>query len=144
MKKCTKCLQEKESNLVNFKPHSQTKDGLSTYCRVCKQIYDREYSRKYREQNPEWKRRENKNNIKKQTLLIRIYERQYPERIIATGRLNRAVKNGKIKRMPCEICGEEGAHGHHDDYNKPLKVKWLCAKHHRRLHAEQSLKRGME
>jgi len=32
------------------------------------------------------------------------------------------------------ICGEKKAHGHHDDYTKPLAVKWLCRKHHEELH----------
>ena len=44
------------------------------------------------------------------------------------------VRRGKIKRLPCEICGAEPAEGHHDDYDKPLEVRWLCFRHHRELH----------
>lgn len=39
------------------------------------------------------------------------------------------LKRGKIKRMPCEVCGEK-AQMHHPDYSKPTKVKWFCRKHH--------------
>jgi hypothetical protein len=49
--------------------------------------------------------------------------------------LNAAIKSGRIKRGPCEVCGKPKAHGHHDDYSKPLEVRWLCQKHHMQHHA---------
>lgn len=45
-----------------------------------------------------------------------------------------AVKSGKLKKQPCEVCGDENVHAHHDDYNSPLDVKWLCPLHHKELH----------
>jgi len=44
-----------------------------------------------------------------------------------------ALRAGKIKRQPCEVCGGK-AEGHHTDYSKPLDVKWLCRTHHRAAH----------
>jgi len=41
---------------------------------------------------------------------------------------------GRLKRQPCEVCGYLDVHGHHDDYDKPLQVRWLCAEHHREAH----------
>jgi hypothetical protein len=35
------------------------------------------------------------------------------------------------------VCGEPEAQAHHDDYAKPLDVRWLCNKHHREHHGEQ-------
>ena len=45
------------------------------------------------------------------------------------------VANGGLKRLSCKVCGTTiGVQAHHDDYNKPLDVIWLCRKHHRNLH----------
>jgi len=45
-------------------------------------------------------------------------------------RLKYAVDTGKLKRLPCEVCGEVKSEGHHEDYTLPLEVRWLCKKHH--------------
>lgn len=42
---------------------------------------------------------------------------------------------GTMVRLPCEVCGDPKSHAHHEDYSKPLEVKWLCAKHHKEIHA---------
>jgi hypothetical protein len=47
-----------------------------------------------------------------------------------------AISTGKLHRQPCEICGEvTPVDAHHEDYDKPLDVRWLCVRHHRQLHA---------
>jgi hypothetical protein len=44
------------------------------------------------------------------------------------------LKSGRIIRQPCEMCEAEKAEAHHDDYSKPLSVRWLCRSHHQLLH----------
>lgn len=51
----------------------------------------------------------------------------------AVNALNYAVRSGRMVRKPCMKCGKK-AQAHHDDYSKPLKVKWLCPKHHIQHH----------
>lgn len=47
----------------------------------------------------------------------------------------RAVRRGVITRGPCEVCGDASdVEAHHDDYSKPLEVRWLCTKHHGEQH----------
>jgi DNA-binding transcriptional regulator YiaG len=48
---------------------------------------------------------------------------------LAREALNAAIASGKVvKPASCEKCGKtpKRLHGHHEDYNKPLKVIWLC------------------
>lgn len=45
-----------------------------------------------------------------------------------------AIRDGRLVREPCKICGSKKVQAHHDDYTKPLDVIWLCAKHHAELH----------
>lgn len=50
--------------------------------------------------------------------------------------VNSSIERGKLKRKPCEKCGAERADAHHDDYNKPLEVRWLCRKCHAEWHSK--------
>ena len=45
-----------------------------------------------------------------------------------------ALKTGTITCGPCVVCGKTKAEAHHDDYSKPLKVRWLCRQHHNEHH----------
>ena len=65
------------------------------------------------------------------------YRASYPAKYKANNAVSNAVRDGKLLREPCEVCGERrNVHGHHDDYAKPLCVRWLCAAHHRQWHIE--------
>lgn len=63
---------------------------------------------------------------------------KYPEKNRARNAISNAIRDGKIVRQPCEVCGGK-AQAHHDDYAKPLEVRWLCFKHHRELKHKQSV-----
>lgn len=47
------------------------------------------------------------------------------------------IRRGHIQKRLCEICGES-AQMHHEDYNKPLEIKWLCRNHHLEYHKQQN------
>jgi excisionase family DNA binding protein len=43
-------------------------------------------------------------------------------------------RRGDLKPQPCEACGSPDAEKHHDDYGKPLMVRWRCRACHLALH----------
>ena len=53
---------------------------------------------------------------------------------------NTAIKNGTLVRQSCEVCGKKKGQAHHDDYTKPLDVRWLCPKHHAQADKERRLR----
>ena len=40
------------------------------------------------------------------------------------------LRRGKLKKEPCEICSEPEVKMLHEDYDRPLAVRWLCKWHH--------------
>lgn len=64
------------------------------------------------------------------------YRAENPKKYAAHTTLNNAVRDGKIIPKPCEVCGHVDAVAHHDDYDKPLEVRWLCQVHHVQWHRE--------
>lgn len=44
-----------------------------------------------------------------------------------------ALETGRMVRGVCH-CGNTKAQAHHDDYSKPLDVRWLCRPHHNEVH----------
>ncbi len=61
----------------------------------------------------------------------------HPEKRAAQNAANNAVRDGLLERQPCEVCGStKGVEKHHEDYSKPLEVRWLCVAHHKSAHRE--------
>lgn len=58
-----------------------------------------------------------------------------PQGYKAQTAVGNAVRDGKLKKLPCLFCGAAEVHAHHRDYTKPLDVVWLCPRCHHRLHA---------
>ncbi len=65
------------------------------------------------------------------------YRINNPEKTYARNLAYLARSNGGLIRQPCEVCGTtDDIHAHHDDYSKPLEVRWLCRKHHNIYHRQ--------
>ena len=85
------------------------------------------------EKNPNWKNGRSKNNY----YYKKRQKAKFPEKIKAGEKVYRALKSGKlIKPDNCGACKRRTSrlNAHHEDYDKPLKVAWLCVGCHRKKH----------
>lgn len=137
MKQCFKCGNTKP--VEEFYRHSKMADGRLGKCKECtKKDVQSNYaerrdqyhaSDRVRFQQPERKRSAGEWQKRRRE--------RHPEKYAAYRAVGNAVRDGRLIRKPCEVCGTtERVQAHHDDYSKPLDVRWLCFKHHRQHHGQ--------
>lgn len=150
MKKCFKCGSVRP--LSDFYPHPMMADGHLNKCKTCAKR-DTAERIALKMNDPAWVEQEMERHRKKQeryrtsgravkltgkarTAVLRRHAEKYPNRDKARTALGNAVRDGVILKQACEVCGRSDSEGHHDDYSKPLDVKWLCPRHHADRHLE--------
>ena len=131
-KECRKCGKVKP--LKKYYSHPATKDRHLGMCIKCKLKYFRKRYAENRENELEYSRKYSKTERGKKAKINnnRKMYKKYPEKYKARAMFHYYLKTGKIKKEDCEFCGKK-AQAHHDDYSKPLDVRWLCPYHHRKV-----------
>jgi len=134
MKTCSKCQVTKPHE--GFYRRQASNDGLQGYCKDCSRTthavwYDEnpEHIKKYQKDHPYDR------EAHRQSALD--FWAKHPEQARANTLFGNAVRQGRIARQPCIVCGKVNAEGHHEDYSKPYVVDWLCNTHHQALHKER-------
>lgn len=143
MRTCKSCGLEKP--LSDFYRNKIISDGYENTCKECA----KKRSLEWRLKNPD-RVREN-NRVRNQLPESKAYQKMWivspagkashartvqkwriknRNKCRAHKKLNNAIIRGDITRLPCEKCGAVKVDAHHDDYSKPLEVRWLCRKHH--------------
>lgn len=129
MKRCFKCKVLK--SIDEFYKHPRMADGHLGKCKPCACQDVRENRNARWDQYAEFDRR--RGGGRRKTPLDATKRAAH----VAVGN---AVKSGRLVRQPCEKCGDVEAQAHHDDYSKPLDVRWLCFTHHREHHGQKTAK----
>ncbi len=133
MKQCTGCKRHKP--LSEFYREAKQADGHAHRCKTCK----RAYGAAWRAANPgyfaAW-RAANADALSEYEQPRTAARRTDPKQR-ARVLLHCALERGDVAREPCLFCGAERVEAHHHDYTLPLAVTWLCAPHHRRIHATE-------
>ena len=106
------------------------------YCKLCQVNYAREWRERNKERYRNYKRHYAKKPEQHEySAERRLLDRTlFPEKVAAINKLNNAMRYHKIEKQPCEVCGDPNTHAHHNDYSKPLEVRWLCPRHHAQVH----------
>jgi len=140
VKTCFKCHVEKPIN--SFYVHPKMGDGRLNKCKNCTK---RDVTKNYRA-NKEHYREYERARFQREERKARIAEYQRkrrkrnPGKEFARSALSNAIRIRKIKRPDmCEKCGSGGRiEGHHNNYDKPLDVQWLCFVCHRAEHGQEA------
>jgi hypothetical protein len=136
-KECFKCNKIKPLN--EFYKHFRMADGHLNKCKECTKKDVNEHRGKNLEKIRKYDRERSKLPHRRKHLIdnAQQWRIKNPLKYHAHSILSNAIRDGKIIKQPCEVCGSTyRIHGHHDDYYKPLGVNWLCAKHHAERHKE--------
>jgi len=133
MKTCCRCKKEKPESA--YHKDRGNPGGLHYMCRDCR-------SEKYyedHENNLRMTRQYYSKNVDRQIERVRNYRERHKKRAAAFVAVSSKTRTGRIKKPGiCSQCGSGGIiHAHHEDYNKPLEVEWLCQKCHKKLHREK-------
>ena len=119
--RCKECIKASVK-----KNRQENLERIRAYDRLCGSMPHRVAARKEYQMTEAYAESRNKANQR--------YLEAYPERNKARIAVNNAVRDGRLMRQPCFICGEK-AEAHHPDYSRPLDVVWLCDSHHKQTHA---------
>lgn len=57
-----------------------------------------------------------------------------PHKQAAHVEVSKAKRDGVLVPLSCAECGEAETEAHHENYNRPLEVQWLCRSCHTKLH----------
>lgn len=132
---CTLCLVKKPvSEFYSYFRTARNKTILTSRCKECfkKKVLDYVKTPIGRIKHRKWARNWAKTENGKKFYHARTVKRRKidREKCLCRQRFNGYIYRGTIKRQPCSICKKENAHAHHENYNKPLEVIWLCRTHH--------------
>lgn len=91
-------------------PLEKNRIGKQSYCKKCHNQYINDNRHLYFISPEQYKK-----------IKVRAYTKLYMQR-------------HEIVREPCFICGNPDTENHHEDYDKPKEIVWLCRKHHYEHH----------
>jgi hypothetical protein len=121
-KRCPRCLETKARDQFG----RRGANGVQPYCRPCSTLNVADWLKR-----PGNRERHNANIVAS--------KQRTPERTVARKVVSNALATGRLFRGSC-VVGSDCAgpvQAHHDDYSKPLDVRWLCRKHHEALHHQE-------
>ena len=153
LKFCIKCKIKKTLN--KFSKNKNNKDGYQNWCKDCRKKYEKKYYEKHRDKILKYSKKYNMKHCKERRKKHQKYNEKHrdelnkkykeykiknPEKVKARRDLSNAIRDKKIiKPDKCSKCDGNfyKIEGHHEDYNKPFDIIWLCKSCHKEIHNEK-------
>lgn len=131
MKICKDCKLEKDE--LEFY-------GIQGECKTCTRQRVQKNRKEKRSQYIAYEQKRNQDPVRreKKRKYAENYRLKNQQKIKARNAVSNALRDGRIIKKPCEVCEEENTEAHHEDYSKPLKIRWFCRKHHLEAEGKQS------
>lgn len=135
-KVCFKC--ERRLPISSFYKHRAMADGHLNKCIACAKADEHARRRDKIDEIRAYDRARGKlpKRLKNAAKSTRKWRGADKRRNRAHVMVARAMRNGDLQKKPCSICGKENAYAHHDNYDFPLDVIFLCQVHHKERHAQ--------
>ena len=135
--RCSKCKQEKPT--TEFYRERSLKRGFAYQCKVCKTEYNKKYFEKNRVRRLAQDKKYYRDNKEKKKKVHKAYREANRIKRSAHKKVEGALRSGVLKKPKvCSTakCRNKKVEAHHNDYNKPLDVIWLCRGCHGQHHAK--------
>lgn len=135
-KECFKCKTVKP--LTEFYKHSGMADGHLNKCKECAKSDVSKHRTENIERFREYDRQRAKLPERRaHNLAINTaWRREDTRRQRAHNLVSREIAKGTLVREPCCRCGSSKSLAHHEDYDRPLDIMWLCQPCHKQRHKE--------
>jgi hypothetical protein len=135
-KECFKCKTVKP--LEEFYKHTAMGDGHLNKCKECakKDVSKHRLDNIERIRSYDKQRANLPHRKELQYHITKKWRNEDKRRVIAHNAVARAIKKGLLIGAPCVRCGNIKSLAHHEDYDKPLDVMWLCEPCHKQRHKE--------
>jgi len=134
MKTCSRCKTEKE--LSEYQVRTASRDGFTASCKSCLSEYDKKRAKLPHRVQARLEYSKTDVGRERSAIAKSEYRKRNPVKYRAHTLVGNAIREGKLFKMPCEKCCSTDVHAHHDDYAKPLNIRWLCPAHHKAWHDE--------
>lgn len=133
-KNCFKCGKLKPLN--EFYKHPQMLDGHLNKCKECtkQDVHEHRWSNIEKIRKYDRDRAKLPHRIALAIKITKKWRAKDRRRARCHGLVARALRSGDLVPQNCECCGSEQTVAHHDNYNKPLDVRWLCQPCHKQWH----------
>ncbi len=151
LKRCSRCRNSRPR--TQFSKDASRRDGLDHKCKLCRKnhrgdnrehysSYRSSYYRQHREHVASYYRAyvRRPEHSERQGAYSKRALQCHPDRHAARSTARAAIRKGVLTPQPCEACGEPKVEAHHDDYSRPLDVRWLCFEHHLAVHGKRPVK----